>query len=213
MNSFTTEEIETYCIDHSNRPSELCNQLEIHTKENVQMSQMLIGKMEGSFLGLLIKMLGAKRILEFGTFTGYSALCMAERLPEDGELITLDINPETVDIGKSYWNQSPHGNKIKSLIGPAKESLKNLSGEFDLVFIDADKVNYKMYFDYAIEHLSSGGAIVLDNALWSGNVLKEAPKDNDTKALKEINEYVANREDLYTTLLPIRDGMHIIIKN
>lgn len=212
MENFTSKEIENYCISKSFRPSLILNELETFTRSNVEMSQMLIGPLEGSVLGFLIRLNGSKRVLEFGTYTGYSALTMAENLPEDGEVFTLDINPETVGIGKRYWDQSAHGKKIKSLIGPAIDSLKMIKGEIDLVFIDADKVNYMTYLKESLKILSPKGVIVLDNALWSGQVLKENPEEESTKALKEVNNFVASNENLYGTLLPIRDGMFLIQK-
>jgi caffeoyl-CoA O-methyltransferase len=212
MESFTLKEIETYCISKSFKPSKELNDLETYTRSKVDMSQMLIGPLEGSVLGFLIRLNGAKRVLEFGTFTGYSALTMAENLPEDGEVYTLDINQETVDIGKKYWEQSSHGKKITSLIGPALESLSKIKGKIDLVFIDADKENYLNYLNKSLELLSPKGVIVLDNALWSGQVLKENPEESSTKALKEVNDFVANNKNLYGSLLPIRDGMFLIQK-
>lgn len=212
MESFTKKEIEAYCISKSFKPSKQLNDLEDYTRSKVEMSQMLIGPLEGSVLGFLIRLNGAKRVLEFGTYTGYSALTMAENLPEDGEVYTLDINPETVEIGKKYWEQSAHGKKITSLIGPALESLSKIEGKVDLVFIDADKENYLNYLNKSLELLSPKGVIVLDNALWSGQVLNENPKESSTKALKEVNDFVANNENLYGSLLPIRDGMFLIQK-
>jgi len=213
MDSFKENEIINYCIDHSSVPSKICDGLESYTKNKVSMSQMLIGKLEASTLGLMIKMLKAKRVLEFGTFTGYSALAMAESLPEDGELITLDINPETVNVAKEYWSKSESGKKIKSLLGDATDTLYQIEGNFDFVFIDADKPGYDRYLEFSLERLNSGGAIVCDNMLWSGKVCDPVENDTDTNALRELNKKLKLRNDLYTTLLPIRDGMHVIMKN
>lgn len=212
MENFTPKEIENYCISKSFKPSLILNELETFTRSNVEMSQMLIGPLEGSVLGFLIRLNSSKRVLEFGTYTGYSALTMAENLPEDGEVFTLDINPETVEIGKKYWDQSPHGKKIQSLIGPAIDSLKKIEGKIDLIFIDADKLNYMTYLKESLKLLSPKGVIVLDNALWSGQVLVENPIEDSTKALKEVNDFVASNDNLYGTLLPIRDGMFLIQK-
>ena len=210
------EQIEKYCIEKSNVPSSLCNDLELYTRENVHGAQMLIGKMEASLLGFFIRAIGAKKILELGTFTGYSALAMAEELPDDGELITLDINEKTVQLAKSYWEKSPHGKKITSVIGPGLESISKVKGPFDLVFIDADKRNYLPYLEKSLELLSEKGMIVIDNVLWSGRVV-EAPSDSEdehrnTKFIRELNDTIAKREDLYGTLLPLRDGMFLIKK-
>lgn len=210
------EQIEKYCIEKSNVPSSLCNDLELYTRENVHGAQMLIGKMEASLLGFFIRSIGAVRILELGTFTGYSALAMAEQLPANGELITLDINDKTVQLAKTYWEKSPHGTKIKSLLGPGLETLNQVQGKFDLVFIDADKRNYLLYLEKSLELLTEKGMIVIDNVLWAGRVV-EAPGDSEdehrnTKFIRELNDTIAKREDLYGTLLPLRDGMFLIKK-
>lgn len=210
------EQVEKYCIEKSNVPSSLCNDLELYTRENVHGAQMLIGKMEASLLGFFIRSIGAVRILELGTFTGYSALAMAEQLPTNGELITLDINEKTVQLAKSYWEKSPHGTKIKSLLGPGLETLNQVQGKFDLVFIDADKRNYLLYLEKSLELLTDNGMIVIDNVLWGGRVV-EAPGDSEdehrnTKFIRELNDTIAKREDLYGTLLPLRDGMFLIKK-
>lgn len=213
MKSFKENEIVDYCINHSSVPSDVCTELEIYTKEKVSMSQMLIGKLEASTLGMMIKMLKAKRVLEFGTFTGYSALAMAEALPDDGEVITLDINPETVDIAKNFWSKSEAGRKITPLLGNAAELMNSIEGHFDFVFIDADKPGYESYLNFSLDRLNSGGAIVCDNMLWSGKVCNPEENDTDTNALRELNKNLKQRDDLYTTLLPIRDGMHVIMKS
>jgi caffeoyl-CoA O-methyltransferase len=137
---------------------------------------------------------------------------MAENLPEDGEVVTLDINPETTKVAKEYWKQSLNGKKIKSILGPAVETVKNLKQEFDFIFIDADKVNYLSYFKICLEKLSSKGIIAIDNVLWSGQVLKENHQDENTMAIQEVNNFISKREDLYSTLLPVRDGLFLIQK-
>ena len=183
-----------YCIDKSNTPSSLCGELEAYTRENIHGAQMLIGKMEASIIGFLIRSIDAKRVLELGTFTGYSALCMAEELPSDGELVTLDINEKTVELAKTYWAQSPHGKKIKSIIITGLETLKTLNDPFDFIFIDADKKNYLPYLEYAVTHLSEKGMIVIDNVRWSGRVV-EVPSDTEeehrnTKFIRELNNTI-----------------------
>ena len=209
---FIDKDIEDYCIEKSNQPSHYCSELETYTRENIPMSQMLVGKMEASFLGFLIKSLGVKKVLEIGTFTGYSALAMAEALPEDGSVTTLDINPETTAVAQKFWSKSRSANKINLHLGPALESLKQFSPGFDLVFIDADKENYYHYLIKCLELLSHKGVIVIDNVLWSGSVLK-APQTESTAGIQKLNDYVASRSDLYSTLLPIRDGMLLIKKD
>ncbi len=214
----TDKKIEEYCVSKSNRPSEFCLALEEHTRANIQGSQMLIGKMEASFLGFLLRSINATRVLELGTYTGYSALAMAENLPSNGEIITLDINQSTVEVAKSFWAKSPHGSKIVSKLGPALEIIPTLAGEFDLVFIDADKRNYIDYLKLTLPKLSKQGIIVIDNVLWSGKVLPDAELnldvhyDKNTEYIRQVNDFIAQSEDLYGTLMPIRDGMFLIRK-
>lgn len=209
--SMIPKEIEDYCIEHSTRPSETAKALQQHTLESVHGAQMLIGEMEGSILQFLLRLNGAKRVLELGTFTGYSALVMAEALPEDGEVITVDINPHTTQIAREYWERSPHGKKIKQILKPGLEALNELSGEFDLIFIDADKNNYSNYLQWGLKHLSDKGVIVTDNTLWSGKVIHPA-EDKQTKSIQEHNEMARELKGHVKTLLPIRDGMYLIQK-
>ena len=208
----TDSKIHEYCVKKSDRPSQICQDLEVYTKNNVAYSQMLIGELEASLLGFLIRSIEAKSVLEFGTFTGYSALCMAENLPDDGLVFTLDINPETVEIAKRYWNDSDHGHKIQSVLGPAMESVKSLNKVFDFIFIDADKVNYLNYLKASLEVLSPKGIIAVDNVLWSGKVVDQEDRDKDTLAIRELNDFVSKNEDTYGTLLPVRDGIFLIQK-
>ncbi|MBG09312.1 MAG: methyltransferase [Halobacteriovoraceae bacterium] len=204
--------IQEYCIQKSNRPSKTCKDLENYTKKNVPYSQMLIGELEASFLGFLLRSIKATNVLEFGTFTGYSSLCMAENLPDDGLIITLDINPETVEIAKNYWKGSTHGHKIQSIIGPALETVKNLDKAFDFIFIDADKINYLDYLKAGLKVLSPKGMIAIDNVLWSGKVLDQKGQDQDTLAIQNINNFISESTNLYGTLLPVRDGIFLIQK-
>lgn len=210
-------EIENYCIEKSNRPSSDCDKIENYTRSNVHGSQMLIGKMEASILGFFLRSINAKRVLELGTFTGYSALTMAENLPIDGEVITLDVNEKTVDLAKKFWNDSKHGYKIKSILGEAIKIIPTLEGKFDLVFIDADKRNYQNYLEMVLPKLTHNGMIVIDNVLWSGRVLEGRERDpeeehRNTKFIRELNTFIAKSSDLYGTLLPVRDGMFLIKK-
>ena len=208
----TDPNINDYCIEKSDTPSPLCKNLEEHTQNNIPYAQMLVGELEASILGFLLRSIKAKNVLEFGTFTGYSALAMAENLPDDGELITLDINPDTVKVALDFWKQSPHGTKIKSIIGPALETVKTIEKEFDFIFIDADKVNYLDYFKQSFKLLSANGIIAIDNVLWGGEVLKEKNNDEQTKAIQELNNFISKRNDLSKTLLPVRDGLFLIQK-
>jgi caffeoyl-CoA O-methyltransferase len=207
--SFVPKEIEDYCIHHSTQPSEVAKDLMHFTRASVHGSNMLIGEMEGSVLKFLIKLGKVKTIIELGTYTGYSALTMAEALPDDGKIITIDLNPETSKIAQSYWDKSPHGKKIQLILKPGLEALATLSGEFDLFFIDADKNNYPNYLDWALKHLSPNGLIVTDNTLWSGKVL-EAGVDKQTDSIRAHNEKARILDGYTKTLLPIRDGMYLI---
>lgn len=207
-----SSEIEKYCIDHSTRPSATAKSLEDFTRSGVHGSNMLIGEMEASVLTFLIKLGRVKKILEFGTYTGYSALVMAEQLPDDGQVITVDINPSTTEIAKKYWSESAHGKKIKQILKPGLEAMKELNEKFDLIFIDADKNNYSNYLDWSLEHLSPTGIIVVDNTLWAGKVLQKG-LDKQTDSIIAHNEKAMKLEGYTKTLLPIRDGMFLIQKN
>tara|TARA_Y100001954_G_scaffold237859_1_gene303039 strand:+ start:5228 stop:5863 length:636 start_codon:yes stop_codon:yes gene_type:complete len=208
----TDSKIHEYCIQKSNRPSKTCQDLEEYTKNNVPYSQMLIGELEASLLGFLLRSIKAKNVLEFGTFTGYSALCMAENLPNDGLVVTLDINSETVGIAKRFWEDSAHGHKIQSIIGPALETVKTLDKTFDFIFIDADKVHYLDYLEAGLKVLSPRGIIAVDNVLWSGKVLDQNNQDQNTQAIQKINNFISENTDVYGTLLPVRDGIFLIQK-
>jgi caffeoyl-CoA O-methyltransferase len=207
-----SKEIEAYCIGHSTRPGEIVTKIGDYTRTHVHGSQMLIGELEASILKFLIALGGVKKVLELGTYTGYSALAMAEALPDDGEVITIDINPETSRLAQSFWDQSEHGKKIRQILRPGDEALKDLNHEkFDLIFIDADKSNYGNYLDWATQHLSERGLIVVDNTLWQGKVL--APGlDKQTDAIISHNQKAASLPGWIKTLLPIRDGMYLLTK-
>ena len=208
----TDTKITNYCIQKSDTPSPLCKKLEVHTQNNIPYAQMLVGELEASVLGFLLRSIKAKKVLEFGTFTGYSALAMAENIPDDGEVITLDINTDTVNVALDFWKQSPHGKKIKSVIGPALETVQTLKKEFDFIFIDADKVNYLEYLKQSLKILSVNGMVAIDNVLWGGEVLKEENCDDQTKAIQELNNFISKRDDLSKTLLPVRDGLFLVQK-
>ena len=199
MTPIVSQPIENYCEQHSSPASPIGNAIAAFTKQNVEMPQMLIGPLEGAFLGLLVTLTRARRVLEIGCFTGYSALAMAERLPANGELITLDIDAQNLKLAESFWQQSPHASKIKPILGPALSSLRTLKGPFDLVFIDADKTNYQNYFDATWPLLSETGVIAVDNCLWNGEVLQPGG-DADTQAIKSFNTDIAKRTDLEKTI-------------
>jgi caffeoyl-CoA O-methyltransferase len=203
------KDIENYCIEHSTRPGESVQAIGNFTRAEIHGSQMLIGEMEASVLTFLIKLGKVKKVLELGTYTGYSALAMAEQLPVDGTVITIDINPQTSKIAQSFWDQSPHGKKIRQILKPGPQALEDLNENFDLIFIDADKNNYSNYLNWALTHLSENGIIVVDNTLWSGKVLTPG-LDKQTDSIISHNTMAKELEGYVKTLLPIRDGMYLI---
>jgi caffeoyl-CoA O-methyltransferase len=205
MISSLSEEIEKYAEGHTRELSDLHSRLWRETHEKTTAPGMMVGPLEGALLRLLVRLTAAKRVLEIGMFTGYSALAMAEALPEDGRLIACDINPETSKIARRYFAASPHGHKIEINLGPAKETLKKLQGPFDLCFIDADKQGYGGYYDACIELVRPGGIIVLDNMLQSGRVLN--PADTAARAIASLNRRIQRDERVENVLLPIRDGI------
>lgn len=159
---------------------------------------------------MMAQLVGSKRVLEIGTFTGYSALCFAEALPDDGTVITCDIDPETTEFAKQYWTQSPVGQKIEVHLGPALETLAQLKGPFDVIFIDADKINYVNYYQRGLELLASNGVMLIDNVLWNGDVIIHPPLDDSTAAIQELNRVVAADDRVSSVLVTIRDGVLVI---
>ena len=210
MIPLVSEAIEAYAEKHSTSESAVLKKLLDHTRKHTEIPQMAVGHLEGAFLRLLIQISGARRVLEIGTFTGYSALAMAEGLPEDGELVTCDINESTVKIAKTFWAESPHGKKIKSMIGPALETVASLKGPFDFVFIDADKENYVAYWEACLPKVRTGGLLAADNVLWSGTVLN--PKAADEKAIARFNERVFRDDRVEAVMLTVRDGITLARK-
>lgn len=206
-----SHEIENYCIEHSTRPGDKVRELGEFTRSGIHGSNMLIGEMEASVLAFLIKLGKVKKVLELGTYTGYSALAMAEQLPDDGKVITIDINPETTKIARKFWDESPHGKKIEQILRPGLMALESIQENFDLIFIDADKNNYSNYLDWALNHLTPNGFIVVDNTLWHGKVLTPG-LDKQTDSIIAHNIKARNLEGYTKTLLPIRDGMFLIQK-
>ena len=208
---FIDEKIEEYAFDHTSYEGDLLKQLEEETYEKLDIPQMTTGRIEARLLKMLARLAGAKRILEIGTFAGNSALSMAEALPEEGELVTCEMDPEAIFVAKKYFGLSPHGKKITLMEGPALDSLKKVSGFFDMAFIDADKENYSNYYDAIFPLIRSGGLMAIDNVLWSGRVLD--PKDNSDKAIHELNEKVVRDNRVESVMLTVRDGLNCIIKN
>ena len=208
---FIDEKIEQYAFDHTSEEGELLRRLEKETYEKLEIPQMTTGRIEARLLKLLARLVGAQRILEIGTFAGYSALSMAEALPEDGTLVTCDEDPVAIAFAKKYFSESRHGKKIKQMEGPALESIKKLTGTFDMAFIDADKINYSNYYEAILPMIRPGGLIAVDNVLWSGRVLN--PQDESDRAIHPFNEQVVKDQRVESVLLTVRDGLNCIIKN
>jgi caffeoyl-CoA O-methyltransferase len=202
--------IEAYAADHSDPVPPLLDELREETYAKMSSPQMQVGRVEGAFLKMLVRLASARRILEIGMFTGYSALSMAEGLPDDGELITCDIDPKAEEMARRYFARSPHGKKIHVRMGPALETVKTLTGPFDLVFIDADKESYVRYYDAVLPLLRQGGLLVADNTLWSGRVLE--PQAESDRAIVAFNDRVAKDARVERVLLSVRDGMTLALK-
>ncbi len=212
MDSIIPKALDDYCAAHTSPPSALLAELETWTRRERNDAQMLTGHVEGALLAWLVRLTGARRVLEIGTFTGYSALAMAEALPADGELVTCDNNAARADIAQSFFNRSPHGKKIQLRHGPALETLAAMPAAetFDLAFLDADKENYSNYYEVILPRLKPGGLLVADNVLWSGRVLKpESPAD---RAIVAFNERVRADARVEKLMLPVRDGILLVRK-
>ncbi|MFA5297137.1 MAG: O-methyltransferase [Lutibacter sp.] len=208
--SFLPEKIDQYVVNHSQKEPELLQQLNKETWQKVLNPRMLSGDYQGRILSMISKLIQPKSILEIGTYTGYSALCLAEGLQKNGQLFTIDKNVELEGFAKKYFEQSLYNSQIKQLVGNALDIIPTLNEKFDLVFIDADKANYSTYFKMIIGKMNSGGVILSDNVLWSGKVIEKIePNDKDTKALVEFNKMLNNDDSVETILLPIRDGLSI----
>jgi caffeoyl-CoA O-methyltransferase len=204
------EAIEAYATEHSEPVGPLFESLREETFASMKSPHMQVGRMEGNLLRLLVKLSGAKRALEIGMFTGYSGLMIAAGLPEDGTLVTCDVDPKAEAIARRAFAKSPHGKKIEIRMGPALETLKTLKGPLDFVFIDADKENYLGYYEAVLPLLRQGGLLVADNTLWSGAVL--APKSASDKAIVAFNAHVAKDSRVDKVLLTVRDGMTLALK-
>jgi caffeoyl-CoA O-methyltransferase len=210
MHDFIDPAVEQFARDHTEPESELHVRLREETYRVMDRPQMQVDVIEGRFLKMLVRLTGARAILEIGTFTGYSALMMAEGLPDDGRLITCEVDPKAEAIARRYFSESPHGSKITIRMGPALETIKTLSGPLDLVFIDADKENYSNYYEASLPLLKPGGLIVADNVLWSGKVLD--PKDADDHAIVAFDLMVQSDPRVENVCLTVRDGMMLARK-
>ena len=216
MLTFVTEGIEEYVLAHTSEPDRVFQDIAIDVQATGS-AGMMSGPTVGYFLNTLTVVSGAKRVLEIGTFVGYSALMMASALPEDGELITCDVSEEFTQIARKHWARHPAGSKIDLRLAPALDTLATLEPHFDLVFIDADKSNYPNYYEKALELLAPSGIIIIDNVLWGGRVIggndpDDEPESGATRAIKSLNETVQSDDRVINVMLTVRDGMMLIRK-
>ena len=210
MDRFIDVAVEQFARDHTEPETDLYVRLREETYRVMQWPEMQVDVIEGRFLQMLVRLSGAKSILELGMFTGYSALMMAEALPDDGHLITCEIDPKAEAIARRYFAESPHADKITIRMGPALDTTKTLAGPLDLVFIDADKVNYSNYYEACLPLLKSGGLVVADNVVWSGKVID--PKDADDHVIVAFNRLVQSDPRVKNVCLTVRDGMMLAWK-
>ncbi len=217
MLTLAPEGIDAYAVAHTTAPHSVFDDIAVDV-QSTGAAGMMSGRTVGTFLNTLVTISGAERVLEIGTFVGYSALMMASALPEGGELITCDVSEEFTQIARKHWARHPAGGKIKLRLGPALETLESLDPPFDLVFIDADKRNYPNYYEKALGLLSPRGVIVVDNVLWGGRVLgADNPSDEGergaTRAIKSLNDAVQADDRVVNVMLTVRDGMMLIRKS
>lgn len=208
---FIPEDLDEYVVTHTEDEPELLEQLTRETYQKILQPRMLSGHYQGRVLSMISKLIHPKNILEIGTFTGYSALCLAEGIQADGQLHTIDINEELADFQRKFFDKSPYAQQLFQHVGNALDIIPKIDQNFDLIFIDADKENYLMYFDLIIDKLNTGGIILSDNVLWSGKVLETVFKKNDnaTPALIAYNKFLKQDKRIETVVLPIRDGLTI----
>ena len=205
---FLPDEIERYSEEHTTPQTDVLADLAAETRERLRAPQMLTGPVEARFLELLVHGTGARRVLEIGTYSGYSAISMAAALAPGGRIDTCEIDPEHAEVARRYIERAGYSDRITVHLAPAVETIAGLDGPFDFVFIDADKVNYRTYLEAVLPKLAERGLIAADNTLWSGLVLD--PQDEDTRAIAEFNDHVLADERLRCVLLPIRDGVTLI---
>jgi caffeoyl-CoA O-methyltransferase len=199
--------VDSYADAHTTPSGELFERLAAETREKTEWPQMMVGEVEGRFLEFLVRLSGAKRVLELGTFTGYSSLSMARGLPAGGRIVTCDVNEETTAIARRYAEEAGLADRIEYRLGPGVEQIEQVEGPFDLVFIDADKPNYRNYYEAVLPKLSDKGLIVADNALRDGRVLEDGDEP-----MKAFNDHVLNDPRVDCTLLTVRDGMLLVMK-
>lgn len=208
--NFISEKLNDYIKKHSNKESDLLKELSRETKLKILNSRMLSGSYQGRILSMISKLTKPKYILEIGTYTGYSSLCLAEGMKNDGELHTIDKNEELYDFQREYFNKSGYGDKIFQHLGNALELIQTINKKFDLIFLDADKENYTKYLELLVNKLNVNGILVTDNVLWSGKVtMPISDEDLSTQGIDKFNKLLNQRSDMETIILPIRDGISI----
>lgn len=211
--NFLPEDLDNYINLHCEEEPKLLKELNHETWEKVINPRMLSGHLQGRVLSMISHMIKPLNILEIGTYTGYSAICLAEGLQQNGKIDTIDINEELESIAKKYFVKAGIKNKINSWFGDAKNIIPTLNKKYDLVFIDADKINYSVYFDLVFDKINIGGYIIVDNVLWSGKVIQKIkPDDMDTKAIVAFNKKIQEDKRVQNVILPVRDGLMMIRK-
>lgn len=210
MTRLVADDIEAYAQAHSMPESDLCRALREETLRCMEAPQMIVGPLEGAFLKMMTQLAQATSVLEIGMFTGYSALCFAEALPADGTVLTCEVDEESAALARRYFARSPIGKKIEVRMGPAIETMRHLKGPFDLIFIDADKINYVNYYRRSLDLLSPQGVMLIDNVLWGGEVLKQPAPDEKTAVIQELNRVVAADPRVTAVLVTVRDGVLVI---
>jgi caffeoyl-CoA O-methyltransferase len=209
--SFIVEpQVEQYAEEHTEPDGELFERLAKETHEKTTAPQMMVGRIEGRFLGSLVRTMRAPRVLELGTFTGYSSISIALALPPGGRVITCDVNEETTAIARRYAEEAGVADRIDYRLGPGLETIAQLDGPFELVFIDADKPNYVNYYEATLPLLAEGGLLIADNTLWSGRVADESETDENTNAIRAFNDHVLADSRVHNVLLTVRDGMNLV---
>ncbi|MCC5913765.1 MAG: class I SAM-dependent methyltransferase [Balneolaceae bacterium] len=210
----TNKEIASYTESFTSEEPEIIRELIKASEDNLEFTNMLSGKQVGLLLKMLVKVSGARRILEVGTFTGYSAIMMADAMPDDGLLITCEMNRMYEDISRPFFGREPYKRKIRQILGNALDIIPRLEGPFDLVFLDADKINYPNYYKMVREKVRPGGLIILDNMLWGGGVIEgEDSEDSKATAIHKTSEMIRDDGGVEQLLLPLRDGLTIVLVN
>ncbi len=203
--------LEQYSEEHTSKESELLHELDRQTHIQVLMPRMLSGHLQGSFLAMIVKMIQPKHIVELGTFTGYATLAMAQAMPDDCYITTIEKHPENAALAEEFFKKSGYDNRIELLIGGALELIDTIHAPVDLVFIDADKRNNLVYYNAMLPKVKCGGFLLVDNVLWDGKVLQDNP-DKDTEAIMAFNDFVQNDDRVENVLLPLRDGLMVVMK-